>query len=50
MIEIHRLADYDYEVVVRGNGETTHRVSIDEHYEQVLMRFLVGRTRVKGVR
>jgi uncharacterized protein (DUF58 family) len=27
-----------------------HRVSIDEDYEQVLMRFLVGRTRHGGVR
>jgi uncharacterized protein (DUF58 family) len=27
-----------------------HRVSIDEDYEQVLMRFLVGRTRSKGLR
>ena len=27
-----------------------HRVSIDEDYEKVLMRFLVGRTRARGVR
>jgi uncharacterized protein (DUF58 family) len=27
-----------------------HRVTIDEDYEQVLMRFLVGRTRMKGLR
>jgi hypothetical protein len=27
-----------------------HRVTIDEDYEQVLMRFLVGRTRAKGAR
>ncbi|MEN6449027.1 MAG: DUF58 domain-containing protein [Thermoguttaceae bacterium] len=27
-----------------------HRVSIDEDYEKVLMRFLVGRTRTRGVR
>jgi uncharacterized protein (DUF58 family) len=27
-----------------------HRVGIDENYEQVLMRFLVGRTRSKGLR
>ena len=26
-----------------------HRVSIDETYEQLLIRFLVGRTRPKGV-
>jgi uncharacterized protein (DUF58 family) len=27
-----------------------HRVSLDDDYEQVLMRFLVGRTRTRGVR
>ena len=27
-----------------------HRVSIAEDYEQVLIRFLVGRTRSRGVR
>ena len=27
-----------------------HRVGLDESYEQVLLRFLVGRTRAKGVR
>ncbi len=27
-----------------------HRVSLDEDYEKVLMRFLVGRTRMKGKR
>ncbi len=27
-----------------------HRVSIDEDYEPVLMRFLVGRTRARGMR
>ena len=27
-----------------------HRVSLDEDYEKVLTRFLVGRTRAKGVR
>jgi uncharacterized protein (DUF58 family) len=27
-----------------------HRVSIDQSYEQTLMRFLVGRTRLRGVR
>jgi uncharacterized protein (DUF58 family) len=27
-----------------------HRVRLDQHYEQVLMRFLVGRTRSEGVR
>jgi hypothetical protein len=27
-----------------------HQVKLDENYEQVLMRFLVGRTRGKGAR
>ena len=27
-----------------------HRITIDEDYEKVLMRFLVGRTRSKGAR
>ncbi|MGH7194678.1 MAG: DUF58 domain-containing protein, partial [Candidatus Saccharimonadales bacterium] len=27
-----------------------HRVRIDEHYESVLGRFLVGRTRTRGTR
>jgi hypothetical protein len=27
-----------------------HRVSLDQDYEQVLMRFLVGRAQAKGVR
>jgi uncharacterized protein (DUF58 family) len=36
--------------VVRESAVDYHRVSIDENYEQVLMRFLVGRARAKGVR
>ena len=36
--------------IVRESAIDYHRVSIDENYEQVLMRFLVGRTRGKGVR
>ena len=36
--------------VVRESGVDYHRVAIDEDYEQVLMRFLVGRARSKGVR
>ena len=36
--------------VVRESAIDYHRVSIDEDYEQVLMKFLVGRTRGKGVR
>ena len=35
---------------VLESGVDYHRVSIDENYEQVLMRFLIGRTRVRGVR
>lgn len=34
--------------VVRESAVDFHQVSIDEDYEQVLMRFLVGRTRLKG--
>jgi uncharacterized protein (DUF58 family) len=34
--------------VVRESGIDYHRVSIDESYEQLLIRFLVGRTRVRG--
>ena len=36
--------------VVLESAVDYHRVSIDEEYEQVLMRFLVGRARSKGVR
>lgn len=36
--------------VVRESGIDYHRVSIDESYEQVLTRFLVGRTRTRGLR
>lgn len=36
--------------VVRESAVDYHRVSIDEPYEQVLIRFLIGRTRSKGVR
>ena len=36
--------------VVNESAVDYHRVSIDEDYEQVLMRFLIGRTRVKGGR
>lgn len=40
--ELHR--------VVLESAVDYHRVSLDEDYEQVLVRFLVGRTRAKGVR
>jgi len=36
--------------VVLESAVDYHRVTIDENYEQVLMRFLVGRTRARGVR
>ena len=36
--------------VVRESAVDYHRVSIDENYEQLLIRFLVGRTRVRGPR
>lgn len=36
--------------VVLESGIDYHRISIDDDYEQVLIRFLVGRTRLKGVR
>ena len=36
--------------IVRESAVDYHRVSIDESFEQVLTRFLIGRTRAKGVR
>ena len=36
--------------VVRESAVDYHRVSLVDDYEQVLMRFLVGRTRARGVR
>jgi uncharacterized protein (DUF58 family) len=36
--------------VVRESAVDYQRVTIDEDYEQVLIRFLVGRTRARGVR
>jgi hypothetical protein len=36
--------------VVLESAVDYHRVSIDESYEQLLIRFLVGRTRSKGVK
>jgi uncharacterized protein (DUF58 family) len=36
--------------VVLESAVDYHRVRLDDDYEQVLMRFLVGRTRSKGVR
>lgn len=38
----------DLRQVVRETAIDLHQVSLDENYEQVLMRFLVGRTRGKG--
>lgn len=36
--------------IVRESAVDYHQVAIDEDYEQVLIRFLVGRTRARGVR
>jgi hypothetical protein len=36
--------------VVLESAIDYHRVGLDDDYEQVLMRFLVGRTRSEGVR
>ena len=36
--------------IVRESGVDYHRISIDENFEQALIRFLVGRTRGKGGR
>jgi uncharacterized protein (DUF58 family) len=46
------LSDYlvRLQQVVLESAVDYHRVSIDEPYEQLLIRFLVGRTRSKGVR
>lgn len=46
------LQDYltQMQKVVLETGVDYHRVRIDEPYEQSLMRFLVGRTRGRGVR
>jgi uncharacterized protein (DUF58 family) len=46
------LADYldALHQVVLESAVDYHRITIDENYEQVLLRFLVGRTRAKGVR
>ena len=46
------LADYldGLHQVVLESAVDYHRITIDEDYEQVLLRFLVGRTRAKGVR
>lgn len=36
--------------VVRESGIDYHRISIDQSYEQALVRFLVGRAQAKGLR
>jgi uncharacterized protein (DUF58 family) len=36
--------------ITNETGVDYHRIVTDEHYEQPLMRFLVGRTRARGVR
>jgi len=40
----------EFRQVVLETAIDYHRVNIDEGYEKVLMRFLVGRTRTRGVR
>jgi uncharacterized protein (DUF58 family) len=40
----------DLKQVVLESAIDYHRITIDEDYEQVLMRFLVGRARAKGAR
>jgi uncharacterized protein (DUF58 family) len=40
----------DLKHVVLESAADYHRITIDENYEQVLVRFLVGRTRTRGVR
>ena len=40
----------DLQAVVLESAIDFHRVRIDEDYEKVLTRFLVGRTRVRGLR
>jgi uncharacterized protein (DUF58 family) len=46
------LGDYlqGVQQVVLESAVDYHRVSIDQNYEQVLIQFLVGRTKTKGVR
>jgi hypothetical protein len=46
------LGDYlaQLKTVVLESAVDYHRVTLDEDYERVLMRFLVGRTRAKGGR
>jgi hypothetical protein len=46
------LGDYlaSLKTVVLESAVDYHRVTLDEDYERVLMRFLVGRTRAKGGR
>ena len=45
-----RAISTDFQQVVLESAVDYHRVTIDENFEQVLVRFLVGRTRSKGVR
>ena len=40
----------DLQQVVLEAAVDYHRVTIDENFEQVLVRFLVGRVRSKGLR
>lgn len=40
----------DLHRIVLESAVDYHRVTLDEDYEQVLMRFIIGRTRTRGVR
>ena len=40
----------EFRQVILETATDYHRVTIDEDYEKVLMRFLAGRTRSRGVR
>lgn len=46
------VADYLREIksIVLESAIDYHRISVDEDYEQVLLRFLAGRTKTRGVR
>jgi uncharacterized protein (DUF58 family) len=46
------MTDYlnELKTIVLASAIDYHRVSIDEDYEQVLFRFLAGRTKARGVR
>lgn len=49
-LEAIRLYLEQLKQIVLESGVDYHRVSLDEDYEQVLLRFLIRRTRAKGAR